>query len=430
MLKIIKKPSTAGALNNPILPVRILTHIRPMRIVVIVTIFTMIFTVCLNASGASRKHAPLLIESPDSINVTAEVPPVVIDSVILIPDTMPGRMLELLKQHRLVLDKEKIAYLKNRQYPKFIQFCINTYRWFNRTFNTQDSTYVVSTGKHGRVTLYNDNWLAYFQFEPSELPVLHVVGDIYSSIGLRVNYSGIGLGYSVDVDNIFKKKSANHKRLDFSFNTARFLVEAFYWDVSGKTTIRRYGELGDDSNHRLKEPYEGLSFKAAGASAIYFFNYKKYSYSAAYSLSRRQLKSAGTWALGADFTFYSVGLDFDKFPELIQEVNDYPFRHYRLRYASYELMGGYSQNVVINKHFLWNVTMFPSIGVSVSHEGSTVGRKTLFSGSMLGKTGITYCTRSFFAAFEFNARLNLFKTEDVGFNTTFMNFGFSTGVRF
>ena len=48
---------------------------------------------------------------------------------------------------------------------KFPKFCIDVYRWGDRTFNTYDSAYVVGTGKKFNVKLRMDSWLDYYAFD-------------------------------------------------------------------------------------------------------------------------------------------------------------------------------------------------------------------------------------------------------------------------
>ena len=46
------------------------------------------------------------------------------------------------------------------KYPSFIDFCVNVYRWGDRTFNGYDSTYVVSTNKKWKLMVKNNNWFS------------------------------------------------------------------------------------------------------------------------------------------------------------------------------------------------------------------------------------------------------------------------------
>lgn len=47
---------------------------------------------------------------------------------------------------------------------KFPKFCIDTYRWGDRFFNTYDSLYVVGSGTKFNVKLTTDSWLNYINF--------------------------------------------------------------------------------------------------------------------------------------------------------------------------------------------------------------------------------------------------------------------------
>ena len=45
------------------------------------------------------------------------------------------------------------------QWGKFPRFCVKTYRWGDKFFNSYDSTYVVGSGKRMNVKAKVDSWL-------------------------------------------------------------------------------------------------------------------------------------------------------------------------------------------------------------------------------------------------------------------------------
>ncbi len=45
------------------------------------------------------------------------------------------------------------------EWGKFPRFCINTYRWGDKFFNSYDSLYVVGTGTKFNVKITTDSWL-------------------------------------------------------------------------------------------------------------------------------------------------------------------------------------------------------------------------------------------------------------------------------
>lgn len=338
------------------------------------------------------------------------------------------------------LDLDWISLAKSRRldindttvrYPKFIDFCVRVYRWAEKTFNTYDPEYVAGTGKHGKVRLVSDNWTDSYMFRSEQSDPLIMVSNLYANIGVQANYSILSASYSVDMNSVLTDRVSKHRKLGFSFSCAKIYGEAYYWKNNGSTVIRQFGDTSDKKGRKLKHvPFDGLDFKAFGALAFYIFNSRKFSYAAAYNLSNYQLKSAGSWLLGMTGTFYDCNFDFTKLPEEVKKVTEIPYDTYALDYNSINIMGGYSYNWVINKHFLFNTTTLPAIGMSFSFSDSTAGRRDLFSMAIQQMMSLTYINRQFFIAATSSFHGNYFLTKSVGFMSGIENFQISTGVRF
>ena len=314
------------------------------------------------------------------------------------------------------------------RYPKFIDFCLRTYRWAERTFNTYDPEYVSGTGKHGKVRLVTDNWTDsyYFRFEDGN--PLFMVSNLYSNIGVQANYSILGISFSIEPNTAFSGQVSHHKKMGFSFSCARLFAEAYYWKNTGGSVIRKFGN--EEKKKFDNIAFDGLSFRAYGVSGFYVFNYKKFSYPAAYNLSNYQLKSAGSWLLGASGTFYYCNFDFSKLPEEVKEQTILPADNYSLNYNSVNVMGGYSYNWVMNRHFLFNITALPGVRISFSFDDSSEGRHNLISMAMKNMASLTYINRQFFITGNANFTGNFYLTKTVGFMSGIVNFQVSTGIRF
>ena len=63
------------------------------------------------------------------------------------------------KASALGLDLDSIA-----AWGKFPRFCVNTYRWGDRFFNTYDSLYVQGTGKKFNIKFKVDSWSDLYNF--------------------------------------------------------------------------------------------------------------------------------------------------------------------------------------------------------------------------------------------------------------------------
>lgn len=350
-----------------------------------------------------------------------DVTPVLSDSISM-PDTTRCDWKELLKQRRLNVMNTSVKY------PDFIEFCLDIYRWAELTFNTYDQEYVTGTGKHGKVRLMSDNWLNSYAFHLSDTPALIMQGNMYSNIGIQANYSILSISLSNDVNSLFHKSISSHKKMGFSFTCARLFVDAYYWNDRGDTYVRRFGDM--NYTHRERELFHGMNFRAYGVSGLYFFNHRKFSYGAAYNLSTYQRKSAGSPIVGAMGTFYNADIDFTQLPPSVASENPYPYNSYHFDYNSVTILGGYTYNWVCNKHFLFNITATPGLGVTFSHKNSTSGSQRLLA--LAGKSGLSlsYTNRQFFASITANFHGNMFLTKETHFATGILNFQISSGVRF
>lgn len=353
-----------------------------------------------------------------SLDTEAKVMPTPPDA----PSSGPYDWRDLARSRRLEVTDTNVRY------PKFIDFCLRVYRWAEKTFNTYAPEYVVGTGKHGKVRFVSDNWtdMYYFRFEDGN-PLL-MASHMYSNIGIQVNYSILGISFSFEPATVFNGEASKHKKMGFSFSSARLFAEAYYWKNTGGTVIRKYGEENKTGLSHI--PFDGLKFRAYGVAGLYFFNYSKFSYPAAYNLSNYQLKSAGSWIVGAHGTFYYCGFDFDKLSEEVKEASSIPVNYYTLNYNSVNILGGYSYNWVMNRHFLFNITALPGLGVTFSFTNSSPGHRELLSLAVKSQMSFTYTNRQFFMTANAGLTGNYFLTRSIGFISGIFNAQLSTGIRF
>lgn len=314
------------------------------------------------------------------------------------------------------------------RYPKFIKFVVDTYLWADNFFNGYDPEWISSTGKRGKVRLLSDNWSDVYDFRFAKTPLL-LSTNLYCNLGFQANYSVLSLSYTFDMNSLFTGKKTKHRKFDFALYTSRIFANAYYWENEGETTIHRVGnEYGYTNFKHFK--FDGLNFRAAGVMAFYIFNNQKFSYGAAYNLSRYQIKSAGSWLAGLSGTFYKADFNFLRLPQNISEALNFPFDKYSLNYNAVNLLGGYSYNWVCNKHFLFNTTTLPGLGMSFSFSDSTIGRKDLFSASLRQLLSLTYCHRQFFVTGIGVFHGHILPHDKLAFMSGIFNMQFSTGIRF
>lgn len=385
-------------------------------------IFILLALILSTSADARRK--PKLKTMPDMDEIVSTD----VKSLLAIPDSL------LLGDYALNDWKERII-LRNLniedtviRWPPFINFCLKAYRWADRTFNSRDTNYVKDSGPPGKVILVSDNWIDDFTFVPRDIPDMRLNGELYSNLGIQLKYSILSIGYSFDINTVLSHKKNRHKKWNLALTCARFHIEANAWRSDGATFVRRFGDFNDGKLIRI--PFDGLDFRALDIHALYFFNSERFSMGAAYNYSGDQRISAGTWILGPSIYRYRADIDFSQLPDAINDFHPYPISNYRFDFFSYNISWGYSYNWVVNNHITMNATLVPGVGVTITHQKDTYGRRTIPAFGVKALAAMLYTYKRFFASIKANFTGNFYNTHDIRFFSDIQNYQAAIGVRF
>ena len=85
------------------------------------------------------------------------------------------------------------------------------------------------------------------------------MSDPYANIGAYIQYMAVSVGYSVDMNNIIGHHPANHQKIEYTFNCARFNIEGHIWKNTGGTYVRTFGKY--NNGHLIKRFFEGVKLK-------------------------------------------------------------------------------------------------------------------------------------------------------------------------
>lgn len=314
------------------------------------------------------------------------------------------------------------------EYPRFMGFCVDVYNWADRTFNSYDTTYVVGTGRRWKARILSDNWVdSYYLNIGRDMPI-RMMSDPYCNLGAYLQYMAVSIGYSLDMSNVIGNRPANHKKMEFNFNCARFNIEGHYWENSGETYIRTFGNY--NKGHLIKKPFSGTRQKTIGVNGYFFFNNRKFAMGAAYNFSKFQKKSAGSAIIGFNYTNTDISMDLTQIPEELKPYLNKPPESYRFHYNSYCLMSGYSYNWVLNRHLLFNISAFPGVGYTHTYEDSVEKSNKLFALTLKGQTSLTYNLGDFFVCAVGKLDGNWYNSGSYSFLSSVENAQLSVGVRF
>ena len=312
-------------------------------------------------------------------------------------------------------------------YPKFLKFCYRTYIWGDRAFNSYDTTYVRSTGKNWKLILKSDNWIDSYVGHPVEDVTMVMNSRLVSNIGVSLSFMAVSLGYSVNVSNLIHGEKASNK-VDFSFTCARFTADAYYWENKNEINVSYTAKQIDDERHRFR--LSGITRKAMGVTAYYFFNNRRYAQAAAYCFSKYQKRSAGSWLAGISLQHFDIKFDIDKLsPEArvyIPTQDDAP----RVLYNDYCILAGYAHNWVLGRKWLLNVTVAPYVGYRYNLHPDVNDHASAFSFNVRARIGAVYNHKQFFVGIQSFGDHHRYKTKHSRLYNSIFNFIALAGIRF
>lgn len=314
------------------------------------------------------------------------------------------------------------------QWPKFLGFCVDVYRWGDRVFSSTDTAYVVGTGRRWRARFVNDNWTdSYYMKLPSGLKTI-MSGEFHVLAGASLQYMAVSYTYSLDLSHLIGGIPIRYKKQEFGFNCARFSVDGYYNTNSGGTYIRTFGDYR--RGHLSKIKFPGVSMTNFGIDAYYFFNGYKYSQGAAYNYSKIQKKSQGCIFGGFSYCNQDIDIDFKTLPDELVPYLGEDETDYRFHYHDYNFLIGYGYNWVINPHILFNITVIPSLGWNHCYENSQDGAIKLFSMGGRAMASLTYNLGDFFAGLQGRSRGHWYHSDRYMLFNTVTTIVLSAGWRF
>ena len=337
-------------------------------------------------------------------------------------------MLTAVSQHTqgLSLALDSIA-----TWGKFPRFCVNTYRWGDKFFNTYDSAYVEGTGYKFNLKFKTDTWLDNYVFEMPDNYRMTMVSDFCSSAGFWATYLALSVGYDINVSQYIGGSATSRKRYQFRFNCA-LLSADFYWitnDVG--TKIKSFGQRDDMQRYDLR--FTGINTSIFGVDAYYHFNNKKYSRAAAFNYSKIQKRSQGSFYLGLsywkqDFTFNFQELPDELRKQLPQEWAEFNYIYHNSSY-NYSARLGYGYNWVFHRHWLLGISESPILGIK---KGTLNGERPHISVSLYNRAQLSliWNNRKWFAGIIGHVENGLFFNKKSSLYSGVYSVEASVGYRF
>lgn len=316
------------------------------------------------------------------------------------------------------------------EWGKFPRFCINTYKWGARFFNSFDSTYVEGSGKLFNVKTRSEISSDAYNFRLDDGYRMEMLSRPSVSLGFYVTYMAVSLGYDLNVNKMFGGATRARKKFNFQFNCSLFAIDYYSSHNDVGTNIHHMGHKG--SVKKVDIPFYGIDTKLWGIDLYYFFNHKHYSQAAAFAFSKIQTKSSGSLYAGLSFWGQDYHFDFSELADMIPEVRfDQWAYNYQVKNKNYALKFGYGYNWVFHPGWALCISEAPQVGIRVGYINKPDENRTTFSLNNRLRISIVYNhNKRWFFGMVGNADTGLVYDKEHTLISNNLNAEFSVGYRF
>lgn len=280
---------------------------------------------------------------------------------------------------------------------------------YDRTINfiskvlEQDSLYVYPHRYNMTIMPQYTYGFDYYRFSTeNKEQSISITPSSNNKLGMYVGWKCFFVGYSFTLNNIQPETD-----MEVSFLASRGGIELFYRKRSDGFKIRnlRGFKENDIPLSNYNRDFDGLTATQVGANLLYVFNYKKFSFPAAYSQTTNQRVSAGSLILGVCYNEQMFSFDHTKIDPKIESLMlpDLKFRN--INYIDLNVNLGYSYNWVFAKNFLANISVSPAIGYKNTSLKSNINNSKEFFSSinidLISRGALVYNNGKYYAGASF-----------------------------
>lgn len=261
----------------------------------------------------------------------------------------------------------------------------------------------------------------------------------HNKIGLYFGWRWIFLGWSVDIDDIYRKTNRKNKgtEFDLSLYSSKLGVDIFYRRTGNNYKIHKIRGFYDEIPSDYSEDFSGLKVDIKGLNLYYIFNNRKFSYPAAFSQSTNQRRNAGTFIAGFSISKHNLDFDYQQLPAYIQERMNPGMKVNKIKYTNANISFGYAYNWVFARNCLACLSLTPAIAYKASDvDAETQEGKAWYSKfnlDFLLRAGVVYNNGKYFVGTSFvgknyNYHRNNFSLDN-GFGALQVYVGFNFHLR-
>lgn len=313
-----------------------------------------------------------------------------------------------------------------------------------RSFSDQDTGYVEPQHYNWSLMLqgtYNYDYYRLRTAEGGQSVALAPAPTI--KVGPYFGWRWIFLGYTFDLKNLQFGGSSQKQEFDLSVYSARFGFDVFSRRTGSDYKIRQL-MLDEDTEARLLagSDFDGVKVSSSGGNLYYIFNYRHFSYPAAFAQSTCQKISCGSWMVGIGFTSNVLEFDHAKLEKLVK--SRYPasvakldsgLMFNRVKYSDINASVGYGYNWVFARHWLFSSSLSMAVAYKAAR-GETADKDKQgfdfgnFNIDGIGRFGIIWNNVRWYAGANAIVRTNNYHTSRFTASNVFGYFNLYVGYNF
>ena len=311
-------------------------------------------------------------------------------------------------------------------------------RKVGKEFNAVDTTFISPNLYNLAFMLEHSSWYEYYRLGSNSNNGEQSISfspNANFKLGVYFGWRWIFLGYSFDVKDIFGGHKNKAKKTEMALNlySSKFGVDLYWRKTGSDFKIRSYN--GFQLNTPTKNmDFNGFQSKIKGLNAYWIFNYKRFSYPAAYSQSTNQRKSAGSLMAGFSYSQHNISFDYDKLPTEMRNQLHNALLFKKVKYSDYSLCLGYGYNLVFAKNWVSNLSLLPAIAYKKSKINDTPQPHTHWikdiNFDLITRASIVYNNSKYFAGAALVMHTYDYRKEDFSLTNTFGTLRVYVGLNF
>lgn len=309
-----------------------------------------------------------------------------------------------------------------------VQTAVKGYNWVERTFNTYDTTYVAGENNDLYLRLFSSNWYANYRLNFHQGGFMNINSDIETSLGLSVAWKFIAVSYQQNLNKFFNRYEKEQRSFDLTLNSA---ILNFNFYIQNNHLASKISHFSTSSiTYPTPIDFNGVNTYRWGFNLCYFFNNKKYSQSAAFSYTRFQKKSAGSFFVGLAMAKQRFTFDFGSLPADFTDNLPSSFQNnaYRANLTDFYATGGYAYNWVLSKHWMLAFSEAPLLGYRYGHINIYRQHHFCFANDL--QLSAIYNFKRFFIGFQSELYSTLAHDPQVRLSETLISFQLCFGCHF